>query len=62
MRMRKKKHLEERLAAASSYLYTSDSKQITCLGRLTPGEYRIKISAETPYGIQSEYIEKTIKI
>ena len=56
------KNVKTRKTVPAYFLYSSDSKQITCLGRLTPGEYRIKISAETPYGIQSEYIEKTIKI
>ena len=46
----------------SYYLYTPEDKLITQLGKLSEGKYIIKIYAETAYGVQSEYIEKTIEI
>ena len=46
----------------SYYLYKSEDILTTDLGALPHGEYTVKIIAETPYGIRSEFIEKTIEI
>lgn len=54
--------LKERKTIPPYYLYEVKEKLSVSLGRLTTGKYKIKILAETPYGVQSEYIEKTIEV
>lgn len=44
------------------YLYADAGELKTCLGMLSEGKYKIKIAAENTFGMQSEYIEKTIEI
>lgn len=44
------------------YLYEVADTQTVCLGRLDAGTYKIKVCAETPYGIRSDFIEKTIEV
>ncbi len=46
----------------SYYLYNTEERLCTSLGRLSEGKYTLKISAETVYGVQSEYFEKEIEI
>ncbi len=46
----------------SYYLFKSEDRLATGLGELPRGSFRLKILAETAYGIQSECIEKTIEI
>ena len=46
----------------SYYLYKSEDIITTDLGALPCGEYAVRVIAETPYGVQSEAIEKTIVI
>lgn len=46
----------------SYYLYKSEDIISTDLGALSKGRYKIKVCAETPYGIRSDYIEKTAEI
>ena len=45
----------------SYYLYKVNDKLISHLGRLPKGKNKIKILAETPYGVRSGYIEKIIE-
>lgn len=56
------KIVKERKTIPTYYLYRVNDKLITYLGRLPKGKNRIKIFAETPYGIRSEAVEKTIEI
>lgn len=44
------------------YLYKANDNITAQLGRLPEGKLKIKIVAETPYGVKSEYIEKNIEI
>ena len=46
----------------SYYLFRSEEILTTDLGTLPKGKYTVKITAENVYGLQSEYIEKTIEI
>ena len=44
------------------YLYKSAQRQKTCLGTLPEGKLKIRILAETPYGVKSEYISKSFEV
>ncbi len=46
----------------SYYLYKTEERLKTYVGSLQKGRYTIKIKAETPYGVQSEAINKTVEI
>ena len=46
----------------SYFLYKSEDKLTTELGKLSKGRYKIEIYAENAYGKKSECIEKTIEI
>lgn len=46
----------------SYYLFRGEEILTTDLGPLPKGKYTVKITAENVYGLQSEYIEKTIEI
>lgn len=54
--------IKTRKTVATYYLYGNRSEVRTCLGLLPKGKYKIKILAENVFGMQSEYIEKTIEI
>lgn len=54
--------LKERKTIPAYYLYKTSDTLVTHLGRLTAGIYKIKVIAETPYGVQSDTIEKVIEI
>ena len=54
--------LKERKTIPTYYLHKVNDKLITHLGRLPKGKNKIKILAETPYGVRSEYIEKIIEV
>ena len=54
--------VKERKTIPTYYLYNVADKLITDIGRLPKGKYKIKVIAETPYGIRSEYIEKTLEV
>lgn len=54
--------VKERKTIPAYYLYESPESQRACLGILPKGKLKIRILAETPYGVRSEYIEKTIDI
>lgn len=56
------KSVKERKTVATYYLYGAEEKVTTCLGRLPEDCVKIRVTAETPYGVRSEYIEKTIEI
>ena len=46
----------------SYYIAEQEDKLKTYIGTLQKGEYTIKIKAETPYGVQSAPVNKSIKI
>ena len=54
--------VKERKTIPTYYLYNVADKLITDIGRLPKGKYKIKVIAETPYGIRSECIEKTLEV
>lgn len=54
--------LKERKTVPAYYLYKANDKLLTHIGRLPGGKNKIRIVAETPYGVKSEHIEKTIEI
>lgn len=56
------KAVKERKTIPTYYLYNVAEKLYTHLGRLPKGKYTVKITAENVYGLQSEYIKKTIEI
>ena len=56
------KILKERKTIPTYYLYKIKDKLVTHIGRLPKGKIKIRIVAETPYGIKSEPIEKNIEI
>lgn len=56
------KTIKERKTIPTYYLYNVAPTLKTDLGRLPKGSYSIRVIAETPYGIRSEYIEKTIEV
>ncbi len=56
------KIIKTRKTIPTYYLYRNDGELRTCLGMFSEGKYKIKVAAETPFGVHSEYIEKTIEI
>lgn len=56
------KVVAERKTIPTYYLYNVEDELTVCLGVLSEGKYKVKISAETAYGVKSEFIEKTIEI
>ncbi len=56
------KAVKERKTVPTYYLYSHEEKLTTALGRLPKGKFTVRIAAETPYGVRSEYIEKTAEI
>lgn len=56
------KVVAERKTIPTYYLYNVEDELTVCLGVLGEGKYKVKISAETAYGVKSEFIEKTIEI
>jgi hypothetical protein len=56
------KVVAERKTIPTYYLYNVEDELTVCLGVLGKGKYKVKISAETAYGVKSEFIEKTIEI
>lgn len=54
--------IAERKTIPTYYLYEVEDKLTTCLGILTKGKYKVKVVAETAYGVKSEFIEKTIEV
>ena len=56
------KTIKERKTIPTYYLYNVAPTLKTDLGRLPKGSCSIRVIAETPYGIRSEYIEKTIEV
>ena len=54
--------LAERKVIPTYYLYETADKINVCLGTLLKGRYKIRATAENAFGMQSEYIEKTIEI
>lgn len=46
----------------SYYLFNTEDRLKTYIGCLQKGIYLVRIKAETVYGVQSDYIEKTIEI
>ncbi len=55
------KTVKERKTIPAYFLYKSADKLTTDIGRLPKGKYSIRVTAETPYGVRSEYIEKTVE-
>ena len=53
--------VKERKTIPTYYLYGIADTMTTCIGRLPKGKYRIKVIAETTYGVKSDCIEKTIE-
>ena len=56
------KAVKERKTIPTYYLYNTEEKLNTCLGRLPKGKYTVKVIAETPYGVRSECIEKILEV
>lgn len=56
------KIVKERKKIPTYYLYKVADKLTTDIGRLPKGKYKIKVIAETPYGVRSECIEKTLEV
>ena len=56
------KAVKERKTIPTYYLYNIADRLTTEIGRLPKGRYRIKVIAETPYGMKSEFIETTIEV
>lgn len=54
--------LAERKVIPTYYLYETADEINVCLGTLLKGRYKIRATAENAFGMQSEYIEKTIEI
>lgn len=52
------KTVKERKTIPTYYLYEIADRMTTCLGRLPEGKLRIRVVAETAYGVKSECIEK----
>ncbi len=59
---KKGRTIKERKTIPTYYLYNVAPTLKTDLGRLPEGSYSIRVIAETPYGIKSEHIEKTIEV
>lgn len=54
--------VKERKTVPAYYLFSQSDRLTTDIGRLDKGRYRIKVIAESPYGVQSEPIEKSIDV
>lgn len=54
--------VKERKTIPTYYLYEQSEKLTTYLGRLPKGKSKVRIIAETPYGVKSDNIEKVIEI
>lgn len=54
--------IKERKTIPAYYLFEQSEKLTTHLGKATKGKYKVKVLAENPYGMQSEYIEKIIEV
>lgn len=54
--------VKERKTIPTYFLYETPRIQKTCLGILPEGKLKIRILAETPYGVRSEYIQKSFEV